>query len=86
MERMSHTVRHLRPRSREGIHPNRISKERNMITPMRSRITPSKPTVRAAESLSGNRNVQKANASSRKATEIHNRLDREYTQPERVLT
>jgi len=64
-------------RSRKGTHPNRISMERNMITPTRSRITPSKPTVRAAEFLSGCRKVQEAKASSRKAPGIHNRLDRE---------
>jgi hypothetical protein len=66
------------PRSREGIHPSRSSTERNMITPMRSGATPSKPTVRAAEVLSGCRKVQEAKASSRKTTGIHNRLDREY--------
>jgi hypothetical protein len=66
------------PRSRKGTHPSRVSKVRNMITPMRSRAISSKPTVRTAEFLSGNRMLQKANASSRKATGIHNRLDREY--------
>jgi len=49
-----------------------------MITPMRSGIKPSKPTVRKVELLSGRRKVQEAKASSRKATGIHNRLDREY--------
>jgi hypothetical protein len=70
--------RHLIPRSIENTHPNHISEERNLITPMRSETTSdSKPTVREAESLSGCRNVQEANASNRKATGIHNRLDRE---------
>jgi len=69
------------PRSRDGIHPSRSSTERNMITPMRSGITTSKPTARAAELLSGSRKIQEANASSRKATGMHNRLDREIPNP-----
>src|SRR6266446_8476650 len=68
---------HQRPRSKEGTVSNHNSKVWNMITPMRSGI-PSKPTVRAAEFLSGSRRAQEAKASSRKATGIHNRLDREY--------
>jgi hypothetical protein len=76
-----------RRRSTESTQPSRISEVRNVITPMRSETTSdSKPTVRAAELLSGNRNVQEANASNRKVKEIHNLLDREYTQPERGLT
>src|SRR2546425_8147109 len=67
-----------RPRSREGTHPSRSSKGRNMITPMRSERNLSKPTARTAEFLSGNRMLQEAKASSRKATGIHNRLDREH--------
>src|SRR5438034_610861 len=67
-----------RPRSREGTLPSRSSKVRNMITPMRSERNPSKPTARTAEFLSGCRKVQEAKASRRKATGIHNRLDREY--------
>ena len=43
---------------------------------MRSERNLSKPTARAAEFLSGCRKVQEAKASSRKATGIHNRLDR----------
>ena len=66
-----------RPRSREGTHPSRSSKVRNMITPLRSERNLSKPTVRTAEFLSGNRMLQEAKASSRKATGSHNRLDRE---------
>src|SRR6266487_1188433 len=67
-----------RPRSREGTHPSRSSKVRNMVTPMRSERNLSKPTVRTAEFLSGNRMLQEAKASSRKATGSHNRLDREH--------
>src|SRR6266571_879814 len=68
-----------RPRSKEDTHPSCSSTVRNMITPMRSGdILPSKPTARTAELLSGYRKVQEAKASSRKATGIHNRLDREY--------
>jgi hypothetical protein len=53
-----------------------------MITPMRSEtISDSKPTARKAELLSGNRRVQKAKASSRKTTEINNRLDRVIPNP-----
>ena len=65
-------------RSRKGTHPSHISRKRNMITPMRSRSIPSKPTARKAELLSGCRKVQEAKASNRKVTGIHNRLDREY--------
>ena len=67
-----------RPRSKEDTHPSHSSTVRNMITPTRSRRNLSKPTVRTAEFLSGNRMLQEAKASSRKATGIHNRLDREY--------
>jgi hypothetical protein len=66
------------PRNREGTLTSHVSKKRNLITPMRSRVTPSKPPVRSAEVLSGCRKVQEAKASNRKVTGIHNRLDREY--------
>ena len=66
-----------RPRSKEDTLPSRSSTVRNMITPMRSERNLSKPTVRTAEFLSGNRMLQEAKASSRKATGSHNRLDRE---------
>ena len=49
----------------------------------------SKPTVREAELPSGKRRDQKANAASRKATEIHNWADRANdgeTHAERWLT
>lgn len=72
-----HPPRTPKPRSREGTFTSHISTVRNMITPMGSGIS-SKPTARTAEFLRGCRKVQEANASSRKATEIHNRLDREY--------
>src|SRR5438128_8782462 len=71
-------LRTPRPRSIEGTLPSRSSKVCNMITPMRSGITTSKPTVREAEFLSGIGMLQEAKASSRKTTGIHNRLDREY--------
>ena len=41
---------------------------------------------RKGQPPSGSRRLQEAKASRRKATGIHNRLDRAYTQPERVLT
>src|SRR5687768_4872654 len=71
-----YTSRTPQPRSIEGTLSSRSSKVRNMITPMRSGRNPSKPTVRKTEFLSGNRMLQEAKASSRKATGMHNRLDR----------
>lgn len=68
-----------RPRSKENTHPSCISSVQNVLTPMRSRRkvdNPSKPTVREAEFLSGERRSSKAKASSRKTKEIHNLLDR----------
>ena len=53
---------------------------------MRSGLRASNPTARKGQLLSGSRRLQEANASRRKAKEIHNPLDRVYTQPERVLT
>jgi hypothetical protein len=72
-----------RPRSIGGTRPGRISSVRNVETPMESgggRYAGG-PTVREAESSSGNRNVQEANAGSRKATGIHNRPDRAIPNP-----
>jgi hypothetical protein len=66
------------PRSKGGTHPSRISVVWNVVTPMESgggRYT-GKPTARKAKPSSGNRTVQEAKASSRKAPGIHNRLDR----------
>jgi hypothetical protein len=68
-----------RPRSKEGTHPTHSSRERNMITPMRSGIVTtyiSSPTVMKGQFLSGNKILKKAKAASRKATGIHNRVDR----------
>jgi len=45
-----------------------------------------KPTARRAEFPSRYRMSEEAKASVRKATGIHNRLDRSCDQPERVLT
>ena len=53
---------------------------------MRSGLPASNPTARKGQPLSGNRRLQEANASCRKAKGIHNLLDRAYAQPERVLT
>ena len=53
---------------------------------MRSDLRASNPTARKGQSLSGNRRLQEANASRRKARGTHNPLDRAYAQPERVLT
>jgi hypothetical protein len=66
------------PRSIGSTHPGRISIVRNVITPMESdggRCV-GRPTATAAELSSGNGMAQEANASSRKATGTHNRLDR----------
>jgi hypothetical protein len=49
-------------------------------------IQTSSPTARKGQLLSGNRMLQKAKAAGRKTTGNHNRADRVYTQPERVLT
>src|SRR5579872_5980106 len=73
------------PRRTEGILPSRISLLRNGTTPMKSgdgRFA-SKPDVRKAQSFSGRRTLQEANASSRKAPGIHNRLDKARAHPER---
>ena len=77
-----------RLRGKGSILPSRISKVRNVETPMGSGSgrSPSKPTVRAAQLPSGNKKTREAKASSRKATGTHNRLDRALAQPERVLT
>lgn len=65
-------------RGKGNILPNRISKEWNVATPMGSGSgrSPSQPTVRAAQLPSGHKMTREAKASSRKATGIHNRLDR----------
>jgi hypothetical protein len=55
------------PRGREGTHPNRFSFTRNVGTPMVSAGNSSRPTVREAQSASGNRKIQEAKATSRKA-------------------
>jgi hypothetical protein len=60
-------VRTPPPRRKEGAHPGRISTMRNTETPTRSqRICMGRPTVRKADRLSGNRNVQQANAGKSK--------------------
>lgn len=75
-------------RGKGFILPSRISKERNVATPMGSGSgrSPSQPTVRAAQLPSGNKTTREAKAGSRKAEGIHNLPDRAHTQPERVLT
>jgi hypothetical protein len=71
-------VRAPRPRSKEGTHPHRVSLERNVITPSPSGPA-GKPTVREAQPDGGEEMSQEANASSRKAAGMHNRLDRSLT-------
>jgi hypothetical protein len=58
---------HRRPRGREGTHPGRISKVRNVETPSGSGRMPGKPTVRKAQLPGGNRMIRQANAGGRKA-------------------
>ena len=71
-----------RPRSREGPHPNRSSRERTRITPLKAdTLRDSKPPVRTAEALSGWRRGQEAQASRRKASGIQNWLDRIIANP-----
>jgi hypothetical protein len=71
------------PRSKDSTHPSRISLARNVATPMESDAgrCVGKPTARTAEFSSGRRTIQEAKASSRKATGIHNRLDRVIPNP-----
>ena len=64
------------PRGRESTHPDRFSFTRNVVTPMVSAGSSSRPTVREAESASGNRKIQEAKATSRKARGIANPVDR----------
>jgi hypothetical protein len=66
-----------RSRSIENTLTYRISKERNVVTPMESQSELSKLTVRKVELSSGSRMPQEAKAASRKATGSHNRADRE---------
>lgn len=76
------TDRHLTPRSKEDIQPQSHLQRAELDNPNEVQaLNPGKPTVRKAESLSGNRKVQEANASSRKTAEIHNRLDRVIPNP-----
>ena len=68
----------------EGILSSRLSSMWNVGTPNEvSAVVDmlSKPTARKAESLSGKRKDQEANAASRKVTGIHNWADRAVLTP-----
>ena len=72
-------LRTPRPRSIEGILPSRTSLHAERGNPNGVSVvvdTRSKRTVRNAQASSGKTMVQEAKASSRKATGMHNRLDR----------
>ncbi|MBD0363938.1 MAG: hypothetical protein ICV55_14390 [Coleofasciculus sp. C3-bin4] len=80
-----------RPRRIEDTLPYRISTEGNVETPMRSVVLATVGTAaRQAQTLSGHRMPQEANASRRKArgnrTLPDNSLDRAHAQVERLLT
>src|SRR5437667_4377510 len=73
-----HIRRHRVPGVESTPTPIHTSTMRNVITPMGLAWSSpaSKPTVREAQSPSGNGKVQEANATSRKAEGIHNLVDR----------
>ncbi len=85
MPRMHRSVRCTRtpePRSKDSIHPSRISHVRNVVTPMESgERYVGKPKVTMAELSSGRKMAQEANAGNRKVRGIHNPPDRAIPNP-----
>jgi hypothetical protein len=77
---------HLRPRSKGDTVVNRVFTQGDMVNPMESGRMTGMPTARAAEFSRGYEMSEEANASSRKATGIHNRLDGSQDPLERALT
>src|SRR5437588_3553368 len=74
-----------RPRSTDGTHPGRISGMRNVETPTGSGPQPVGPT-QGGYNPRRDTKAQEANASGRKATGNHNRLDRASARGESRLT
>lgn len=68
-EALGRSCEHRRSRGIGGALSGRISCKRNVTIPMRSSVCcAGKPTVRKAQSRSGRRTAQEANADGRKAT------------------
>jgi hypothetical protein len=73
-------------RDKEGVHPGRVSRVRNVATPagVPALLASGKPTVRKAQLPSGNKMVQEANAGGRKAAGTREMLTDSSVGPLRI--